>query len=278
MTRLALGKTSTHHREGDSGQNWLEELRRAGADRFASVGFPKTTDEEWRLTNVSPIAKTKFATAGTEISDEARELIGEASFGEDAVAELVFVNGHFAKALSKQPRLHGAVVSTFLQGGFSEPAVEQNLGRIAQIGLTPLECVNQAGRMLITAGLADGEEDPHGSGRFRPRRGRVELLGRPSTAGGGVRTEGPLHRPVPRFGSDQLLRQPQHRDRVAGRLLRGRVQTDRRHQMQTVVHFLKVLVAGQRAEVPREAAESVSHRIRPAMSDGTQKGDTAGRR
>src|ERR1700722_5899478 len=117
MTRLALEKTSTHHREGDSGHIWLEELRRAGADRFASVGFPKTTDEEWRLTNVSPIAKTKFATAGTEISDEARELIGDASFGEDAVAELVFVNGHFAKALSKQPRLHGAVVSTFLQGG-----------------------------------------------------------------------------------------------------------------------------------------------------------------
>ena len=147
-----------------------------------------------------------------------------------------------------------------------------------QIGLTPLECVNQAGRMLVTAGLADGEEDPHDSGRFRPRRGRVELLGRPSTAGGGVGTEGPLDRPIPRFGSDQLLRQPQHGDRVAGRLLHGRVQTDRRHQVQTVVNFLKVLVAGQGAQVPLEAAEGMSHQIGAAVSDGAQKGDAAGRR
>ncbi len=75
-----------------------------------------------------------------------------------------------------------------------------------------------------------------------------------------------------------MLRQPQHGDRVAGRLLRGRVQTDRRHQMQTVVDFLKVLVAGQRAQVPREAAEGMSHRIGAAVSDGAQKGDAAGRR
>jgi Fe-S cluster assembly protein SufD len=39
---------------------WLQELRDAGFQRFAELGFPTTHDEEWRFTNVALIARTAF--------------------------------------------------------------------------------------------------------------------------------------------------------------------------------------------------------------------------
>ncbi len=45
------------------GPDWLRGLRRAAAERFAEIGFPTRRDEEWRFTNVSPIAETPFALA-----------------------------------------------------------------------------------------------------------------------------------------------------------------------------------------------------------------------
>jgi len=40
---------------------WLQQLREAAFQRFAELGFPTTHDEEWRFTNVAPIARTNFA-------------------------------------------------------------------------------------------------------------------------------------------------------------------------------------------------------------------------
>jgi Fe-S cluster assembly protein SufD len=39
---------------------WLHELRERGIARFAEVGFPSTRSEQWRFTNVQPIAETAF--------------------------------------------------------------------------------------------------------------------------------------------------------------------------------------------------------------------------
>ena len=40
---------------------WIQKLREDAFERFAQVGFPTTRDEEWRFTNVAPIARAKFA-------------------------------------------------------------------------------------------------------------------------------------------------------------------------------------------------------------------------
>ena len=42
---------------------WLQQLREAAFQRFAELGFPTTHDEEWRFTNVAPIARTHFVQA-----------------------------------------------------------------------------------------------------------------------------------------------------------------------------------------------------------------------
>ena len=39
---------------------WVQALREAAFQRFAELGFPTTRDEEWRFTNVAPIACTEW--------------------------------------------------------------------------------------------------------------------------------------------------------------------------------------------------------------------------
>src|SRR5579864_3460077 len=39
---------------------WVQALREAAFQRFSELGFPTTHDEEWRFTNVAPIARTRF--------------------------------------------------------------------------------------------------------------------------------------------------------------------------------------------------------------------------
>ncbi len=41
---------------------WVKELRERAFARFAELGFPTTKNEEWRFTNVAPIARTNFRT------------------------------------------------------------------------------------------------------------------------------------------------------------------------------------------------------------------------
>jgi Fe-S cluster assembly protein SufD len=74
---------------------WLDKLRRGGIARFDEVGFPNTKQEEWRFTNVAPIARTNF------VLPERVQLAGKPplSFGDEAAAELVFVNGYFARGV-----------------------------------------------------------------------------------------------------------------------------------------------------------------------------------
>ena len=45
------------------GSRWLQDLRDHAASRFVELGFPTVRDEEWRFTNVSPIASTEFRLA-----------------------------------------------------------------------------------------------------------------------------------------------------------------------------------------------------------------------
>jgi len=67
-----------------------------GRTRFTELGFPTTRDEDWRFTNIAPIAELEFS--GTQADDTATL--------EDCVFEslegpcLVFVNGHFSNKLS----------------------------------------------------------------------------------------------------------------------------------------------------------------------------------
>jgi len=42
---------------------WIQQLREAAFQRFVDLGFPTTHNEEWRFTNVAPIAREAFPVA-----------------------------------------------------------------------------------------------------------------------------------------------------------------------------------------------------------------------
>ncbi|SPE35229.1 Iron-regulated ABC transporter permease protein SufD [Candidatus Sulfopaludibacter sp. SbA3] len=65
MTAVAenIGNWLEHFTSQRAADPWLQRLREAGFQRFAEVGFPTTHDEEWRFTNVAPIARANFRRA-----------------------------------------------------------------------------------------------------------------------------------------------------------------------------------------------------------------------
>ncbi len=50
-------------REEGSTPDWLQSLRRDAFREFESLGFPTTRDEDWKYTNVAPIARQRFTLA-----------------------------------------------------------------------------------------------------------------------------------------------------------------------------------------------------------------------
>ena len=45
----------------ERGGDAVHPLREGGLSRFRELGFPTTKQEEWRFTNVAPIAKSELA-------------------------------------------------------------------------------------------------------------------------------------------------------------------------------------------------------------------------
>src|SRR5437899_7156032 len=76
----------------------FQELREAAFQRFVELGFPTTRDEEWRFTNVAPIARASFTTGGIAAADV------DALAPWSAGIRLVFVNGHLVGKASGLPK------------------------------------------------------------------------------------------------------------------------------------------------------------------------------
>ncbi|HLW53363.1 MAG TPA: Fe-S cluster assembly protein SufD [Candidatus Angelobacter sp.] len=106
---------------------WMNALRREGYTRFSEGWFPTTHDEDWRFTNVAPIAQTRFKVAGhVRISPNDLEKFGTSGFA----CQLTFINGRFAPGLSRIPTLpKGVTVGGLAAQITSHPeAVEKHLG------------------------------------------------------------------------------------------------------------------------------------------------------
>ena len=83
------------------GSSWLDPIREAAMRRFKELGFPTTKEEEWRFTNVEPIARTPFRLSANGTGDVAMRDVGGLSIEGLKGCQLVFVNGHYASRLSQ---------------------------------------------------------------------------------------------------------------------------------------------------------------------------------
>jgi Fe-S cluster assembly protein SufD len=140
QSRFAKGR-------GSLAPAWLRDLRERGASRFAALGFPTVRQEEWRFTNVAPIADTTFRLA-EKTPTNAAELTARVRV-PNAAARIVILNGHFAPELSSLDRLPRGLVAGSLSN-----AIAHNRPEIAHLGQLAWEHMPFVA--LNTAFLEDG--------------------------------------------------------------------------------------------------------------------------
>lgn len=83
------------------GPDWLRRLRRSGRERFVELGFPTTREEDWRTTNVAPIAKTRFRPADTERAAVTERELPAVARLELGGPRLLFLDGIYRPELSR---------------------------------------------------------------------------------------------------------------------------------------------------------------------------------
>ena len=86
--------------QGDT-PSWVQALRKGGIAHFAELGYPTTDHEEWRFTNVAPIARTAWTLpdgSGKATEKDVRTNI----FPDVPGKRIVFVDGHFSRELSSK--------------------------------------------------------------------------------------------------------------------------------------------------------------------------------
>ena len=91
---------------------WLELVRSSAMERFEQLGFPTVKDEEWKYTNLAPLAKTGFvpASRSDQVSIDASRFV----YPETATAHLVVVNGFLSEELSNKAGLENVVAIDLL--------------------------------------------------------------------------------------------------------------------------------------------------------------------
>ena len=126
---------------------WVSPLRKAGMAHFAKVGFPTLQQEDWRFTNVAPIASRPFKPVFEPTRNGlTADSLSRFPFADLAAIRLVFLNGHFSPDLSTLGAVPEGVTVVNLAAALADnvPVLEQHLGRHAQNQASPFTALNTA--------------------------------------------------------------------------------------------------------------------------------------
>ena len=120
---------------------WVKARREQAAKRFAEVGFPTTRQEDWRFTNVSPIAEARYPVAKGPFKQAASLIAGVNVPGS---VRLAIVNGEFVPALSELSTLPKGLKIAGLRDGARDGAdgLEQHLAKTFAIDAHPFAALN----------------------------------------------------------------------------------------------------------------------------------------
>ena len=137
---------------------WVRERREQASRRFAEVGFPNTRQEDWRFTNVAPIADARFALANGAFAQAASLIAGVKVPG---ALTLAIVNGRFAAGLSDLSAMPKGVRIAGLRDGARDgtDGLEQHLAKVFSVDTHPFAALNTAHlddgvAIFVTSGAA----------------------------------------------------------------------------------------------------------------------------
>jgi len=106
------------------GPEWLRTARSVAFARFMQRGFPTTREEEWKFTNVAPIAAAEFRriTDGPRVTPD---MVEPFLFADAFKFQAVVINGRLSSSLSSLSGLpDGVVVSGMAEAMTAQPALE----------------------------------------------------------------------------------------------------------------------------------------------------------
>lgn len=133
--------------ERRSAPGWLGARRAQALERANALTVPSTRDEEWRFTDLAPLARKSFKPAVAAADPDAQAVA--AWFVPEAVARLVFIDGHYAPQWST-PAAGGLAVQTLQEALHAHAAALE--GRLAALA----NVETRAFTALNTAHLRDG--------------------------------------------------------------------------------------------------------------------------
>jgi Fe-S cluster assembly protein SufD len=128
-----------------SGWGFFAAGRSEALARFIDVGFPTTSHEEWRFTNVAPIARGGFQLAEPHAVKVQPGHLSDLSFGQATGTRLTFVDGQFRPDLSAMSGLPTGITVSSLSAAVAagNVVVRQHLGRYADLA-DPFTALNTA--------------------------------------------------------------------------------------------------------------------------------------
>src|SRR5665213_4131499 len=120
MTETSTSNTGTLldiFRRADAGGHpaWLAQARQSAAARAFEIGFPTTSHEEWRFTNIAPLLEQPLHPAPAPARQLSADDIAPFTFGMEG-HRLVFVDGHYCPELSVVRKHDGEIQIGSLRG------------------------------------------------------------------------------------------------------------------------------------------------------------------
>jgi Fe-S cluster assembly protein SufD len=125
--------------------SWVQSMRRAAFERFATLGFPTTKNEDWHYTTTSPIAEQEFLLLDAPSGDVTRAELDSFRFGGTSWYTMVFVNGRFSAELSDCGKLPKGVKLRDLASAWTgAPDVVDRVGKLASYDIHAFTALNAA--------------------------------------------------------------------------------------------------------------------------------------
>jgi Fe-S cluster assembly protein SufD len=124
---------------------WVHEVRKNALTAFYELGFPTTKQENWKYTNVAPIAKAPFKYSAAPATVDA-DTIKNYLIPEIDQYLLTFVNGHFAPEHSQINGLGNGVVVKNLLSAYATHGtiIESHLSKYVKHQTNPFTALNTA--------------------------------------------------------------------------------------------------------------------------------------
>jgi len=125
----------------------INQIRQKALASFSELGFPTLRDEEWRHTDISPIAAGHFKLAQFRPAfDALRKEIRSFTYGDPQMHQLVFINGKYVPELSAAGEMTaGVTVSSLAQAVENQPRlIEKYLAQYARYASHPFIALNTA--------------------------------------------------------------------------------------------------------------------------------------